>query len=406
MHLKNRILKLLCILCASSVLLLSVPVFAQSDVGKMSSMYGYVLDDYIRTYGVISDEYPHGSPDSGYGTTGVIYADLVNLDSNMPPYMLIYLTEAKYEVVACHVWKYDEATKKAERIAILEKDYSEFTDITGEFGLGWTDEKKYVVYREYREGNIINSNYYTAIGDDAFMYVNNPAYINEVGIVSFNCAEVTSCINDSYYNEALSQFYDKLKDSAANSITLENFADRLSTENEDKLENVASKVIGFKSFDISDYSSSEEYLEAVKSPVTNDRFYLITHIYNLGDEMYYLRFSTDRSYYNYALLRKTDMLDDGYQILKVSTDCIPLCASELDEIKEEYTKNNLLYKKSKRTLKAEKVSADATEKPKREPKIKIDKVFDRKIRIPAACIGGAIMLSLLTILWIKLYSED
>lgn len=406
MHLKNKILKLLCILCASSVLLLNVPVFALNDVGKMSSMYGYVLDDYIRTYGVISDEYPHGSPDSGYGTTGVIYSDLVNLDANMPPYMLIYLTEAKYEVVACHVWKYDAATKKAERIAILEKEYSDFTDITGEFGLGWTDDKKYVVYREYRDGKIINSKYYTAIGDDAFMYVNNPAYINEVGIVSFNCAEVTSCINDSYYNEALSQFYDKLKDTAANSITLENFADRLSAEDEDKLESVASKVIGFKSFDISDYSSSEEYIEAVKSPVTNDRFYLITHIYNLGDEIYYLRFSTDRSYYNYALLRKTDMTDDGYQILKVSTDCIPLSASELDEIKEEYTKNNLLYKKSKHTLKAEKVSADATEKPKREPKIKIDKVFDRNIRIPAACIGGAIVLALLTILWIKLYSDD
>ncbi|MEE1224921.1 MAG: hypothetical protein UH081_06645, partial [Clostridia bacterium] len=86
---KNRIQKILCIICALSVFLLSVPAFAESDLGKMSSMYGYVLDDYIRTYGVISDEYPHGSPDSGFGTTGVIYGDLVRLDNNMPPYMLI-----------------------------------------------------------------------------------------------------------------------------------------------------------------------------------------------------------------------------------------------------------------------------------------------------------------------------
>lgn len=403
---KNRILKLLCVLCASSIFLSGIPVFAQDDTGKMSSMYGYVLDDYIRTYGVISDEYPHGSPDSGYGTTGVIYGDMVKFDADMPPYMLIYLTEAKYEIVACHVWKYNTTEKKAERIAILEKDYGDFTGTTGEFGLGWAGEKKYVVYREYRDGKIIDSEYYTAIGDDAFMYVNNPVYINEVGIVSFNCAEVTSCIDDSYYNKALSRFYDGLKDSAANSITLENFADRLNEDDENCLESVVSRVIGFKSFDIADCNSLKEYNDAIKSPDTNDRFYLITHIYNLGEEIYYLRFSTDRSYYNYALLRKTDMLEDGYQILKVSTDCIPLSASELDEIKEEYIKNNLLYKKSKHTLKAQKNIAQVTEKLKREPKIKINKVFDRNIRIPAACIGGAIVLALLTILWIRLYTDD
>ena len=403
---KNRIQKILCIICALSVFLLSVPAFAETDLGKMSSMYGYVLDDYIRTYGVISDEYPHGSPDSGFGTTGVIYGDLVRLDNNMPPYMLIWLTEGKYKVAACHIWKYDEVLRQAERIAILERDYSQFSDITGEFALGWTDEKRYVVYKEYKDGQIVNSEYYTAVGDDAFRYVNNPAYINEVGIMNFNSEGVSVCINDSYYNEALSQFYDKLKDTAANSITLENFADRLSHEDEDALENIASKVIGFKSFDISDYSTAEEYKSAVRYPITEDRFYLITHIYNLGDEIYYLRFSTDRSYYNYALLRKTDALDEGYQILKVSTDCIPLSGSELEKIKEDCTKNNLLYKKSKHTLKAQKIAEPEVEKPKREPKIKINKVFDKKIRIPAACLGGSIVLSLLTLLWIKLYSDD
>ena len=105
-------------------------------------------------------------------------------------------------------------------------------------------------------------------------------------------------------------------------------------------------------------------------------------------------------------MRKTDALDDGYQILKVSTDCIPLSNSGLTQIKEEYLKNNLLYKKSKNTLKAQKISEPKEEKPKREPKIKVNKIFDRKLRIPAACISGALVLSLLTLLWIKLYSDD
>ena len=200
MPLKNRILKILCIICALSVFLLNVTVLAETDNGKMSSMYGYVLDDYIRTYGVISDEYPDGSPDSGFGTTGVVYGDLVQLDNNMPPYLIIYLTEGKYSVAACHIWKYDEELHQAQRIAILEKDYSHMTETVGEFSLGWTDEKRYVVYKEYKDNQLINSEYYTAVGDDAFRYVNNPAYINESGIMSFDSMHFCSEINDSYYN--------------------------------------------------------------------------------------------------------------------------------------------------------------------------------------------------------------
>ncbi len=407
MLLKNRILRFLCALCAVSIALAQLQAIpladSDTDIGKMSSVYGYVLDDYIRTYGVISSEYPHGSPDSEYGTTGVIYGDTVQLDSSLPPYLLIYLTEAKYQTASCHIWKYNEHLKKAERVAILEKNYNDITDCNGEFSLGWTDNKKYVVYKEYRHGELCNSEYYTAVGNDAFRYVNNPEFVNETGIMDFNRYYFNCDVDVSFYNKALSDFYDTLKNSAADSISLENFADRLDKNDESALEAAAARAVGFKSFDISDYGSIAEYEHAVKSLDATDKFYLITHFYNLGDEIYYMRFSTDRSYYNYALLRKTDVADGGYQLLKIRTDCIPLSGSELAEIKEKYLKNNLLYKKSRKTIKALKTEEA---KPARKAKIHIEKKLDRRIRIPSACIGGAAVILLATLLWIKLYSDD
>lgn len=401
---KNKISRALCAFCAASIVL-SASASADSektDWGKMSSVYGYVLDDYIRTYGVISNEHPDGSLELGT-TTGVVYGDTVMLDSNLPPYLVIYVTEGQYSTASCHIWKYNETTKKAERIAIIEKDYDDIVDKNGEFGLGWTDDKKYIVYKEYQNNTLCNSEYYTAVGEDAFKYVNNPGYINESGIMDFNRYYFHSGINVSEYNLALSDFYDSLKNSAADSIELENFADRLDKEDEEALEKTASKIIGFKSFDINDYSTPAEYEKALAYPETEDRFYLITHLYDLGERIYYMRFSTDRSYYNYALLRKTDTLGDGYQILKVRTDCIPLSASELDEIRDKCVKSNLLYKKSKTALKAQKASE---QNRKKEPKIKIEKKIDKRFRLPAACIGGAIVLSLVALLWIKLFNDD
>lgn len=401
---KNKILRILCSFCAASIVLSASAsaVSEKTDFGKMSSVYGYVLDDYIRTYGVISNEHPDGSLELGT-TTGVVYGDTVMLDSNLPPYLVIYVTEGQYSTASCHIWKYNEATKKAERIAIIEKDYDDIVDKNGEFGLGWTDDKKYIVYKEYQNNALCNSEYYTAVGEDAFKYVNNPGYINESGIMDFNRYYFHSGINVSEYNLALSDFYDSLKNGAADSIELENFADRLDKDDEEALERTASKIIGFKSFDINDYSTPAEYENALAYPETEDRFYLITHLYDLGEKIYYMRFSTDRSYYNYALLRKTDAVSDGYQILKVRTDCIPLSASELDEIRDRCVKSNLLYKKSKTALKAQKSSE---QKQKKEPKIKIEKKIDKRFRLPAACIGGAIVLSLAALLWIKLFNDD
>ena len=141
-----------------------------------------------------------------------------------------------------------------------------------------------------------------------------------------------------------------------------------------------------------------------------DRFYLISEAYNLGDEIYYVRFSTDRSYYNYALLRRSDMADNGYQILKVRTDCIPLSDRELKQIKADYDRNTLLYKKSKGTLKLSKTSkyddSDGLSEPTKAPAIHIEKSLKSSTRLPAVCLGGGIAIALLTVLWVYLYSDN
>ena len=44
---------------------------------------------------------------------------------------------------------------------------------------------------------------------------------------------------------------------------------------------------------------------------------------------------------------ETDREDEKYQILKVRKDCIPLSDRELRQLKDEYLKSTLLYKKAK-----------------------------------------------------------
>ena len=163
----------------------------------------------------------------------------------------------------------------------------------------------------------------------------------------------------------------------------------------------------------------EAALDSLK--LNSDRFYLISNMYNLGDEIYYVRFSTDKTYYNYALLRRSPDAENGYQILKVCTDCIPLADIELREIKEKYKRNILLYKKAKGNIKLERKSkyikdtpmpttsvdaGSAEAKPNSEPKIKITKMIGRHMRLPVACIGGGISIGLLTALWLYLSSDD
>lgn len=378
-------------------------------------MYAYTLNDYIFTYGSLHTENAGDSfhyNDGDAYPNGVIYSEVVNFDSDEEPYLVIFLADAEYTVASCHIWKYDEQKERSERIAILDVNYSLFSDgQVGTFSIGTTNNKRYLIYRVYENDALRRADYYTAIDGDAFKYVIAPTVLSEIGVMDFSNGYFHSNVDISRFNQSLSQFFDKLKNTAADSVTYEDIAEKLSSEDEAQIEAVLKTVTGFTDFDIADYKTMDSYRDALKVKPSGDRFYLISEAYDLGDEIYYVRFSTDRSYYNYALLRRSEDADNGYQILKVRTDCIPLSDRELKQIKTDYDRNTLLYKKTKGKLKLAKPgeAGDNTggqEKERKKPIIQIDKFLDSDAKLPIVCIGGGVAIALLTILWVYLFSDN
>lgn len=411
----------MCLFCVFFVSCVSVFAYdniddgtpSDSPNGKMSAIYGYVLNDYINTYGVMSLEYPLGNtaPDGG-APSGVVYADIINFDSSENPYLAIFIADGAYGVGSCHIWSYNEVSEKAKRTAILDFPYGGLTDRRGGVFIGWNGDKRYIIYKEFSGENIYLTRYYTVINGEAFMYVNAPAPVNDTAVIDFNSDSFRSYIDISNYNLSLTGFFNKLKSSSAMSVTYEDIADKISGEEEALLEKTAANASGFDNFDIENYDDIEEYENALSSESGRERFYLITNVYALGEELYYVRFSTDCSYYNYVLLRRTDRTDEKYQILKVRKDCIPLSDRELRQLGEEYSKSTLLYKKARDSIA---LAPARTAVPKaggdgsliRPPKIfDIPKTLDSRTAKPAALIGSAVILGLLTLLWVYVLGTD
>lgn len=411
---KNRIFRFLSAFCAA-VITMSCLTFssvnADEPVGKMSSVYAYVLNDYLYTYGAMHTENAGDSfinnGDGTYAPNGIVYSEIVNFDANENPYLVIFLADAGYSTTSCHVWRYDEEKEKAERIAILDINYTQLTNgQVGVFSLGSNDEKRYIMYSLFENDVLQHTDYYTVINGDAFEYVNAPQVLSEAGVIDFSSSYFHPGVDISQFNKYIDRFFDSLKNSAADSVTYEDIAGRLKDEDEAQIEAVLKDAVNYNDFDIAEYSSIEEYQNALVAEPNGDRFYLISEAYNLGDEIYYIRFSTDRSYYNYALLRRSDDADNGYQILKVRTDCIPLSDRELKQIKTDYDRNTLLYKKSQGSLKLLRTSKYSNSESSKEPVIDIEKIMHSSARLPAVCIGGGVAIAMLTILWVYLYSDN
>lgn len=414
--LKNRIFRFLSVFC-SIVIGLSCLTFstvnADEIVGKMSSVYAYVLNDYLFTYGAMHTDNAgdtlRNNGDGSYDPNGVVYGEIVNFDANDNPYLVIFIADKEYDTASCHVWKYNTTSEKAERIAILNIKMSNLQDgEVGVFSLGANNQKRYIIYKSYINDVLQNTDYYTVIDGETFEYVNAPQVLSEIGVMDFSNSYFHSNVDISDFNENIGQFFDDLKNAAADSVTYENIADRLYDEDEKQIETVLKDVVNYSDFDIANYTSMDEYKKALDVEPNGDRFYLISEAYDLGDEIYYIRFSTDRSYYNYALLRRSDDAENGYQILKVRTDCVPLSDRELKQIKTDYDRNTLLYKKAKGSLKLCKESKYETDTPKetKEPIIQIEKSLNSSARLPIICIGGGIAVALLTILWVYMYSDN
>ena len=411
---KNRIYKAICLLTCAIITLSSVciPTMAKEEAsansaGIMTSVYGYKLNDYIIDYGVVSSPSIDGFFDindtkSTSDVGGIIYADLVDFNKNNCPFLVIYLLDKNSANFEVHILGYDNEKTSAELIGVISKPYNEIPlNCSGEFNIGHDDKKCYISYKEYQDHMLVNSQYYTVIDNDAIMYIKSPTGVNDVGIVDFNQAYSHSSMDISYYNKTLGLFFKKLKDTTADSVTHEDISERLSNDDEALLEDALAKAVNYCDFDISRFKSMAEYRQAMDHTTNSDRFYLISNMYSLGEEIYYVRFSTDRSFYNYALFRKSDSAPDGYQLLKVRTDCIPLSDIELAKIYDEYRRSTLLLKKSRHSLELERAPKNNSNKAS-IPKIDVEKKIDSGLRTPLALIGGGISLAILVAVWIIL----
>lgn len=391
-----------------------IPVSAQNN-GIMASVYGYALNDYISNYGVVSTAVNNecfAMGDEAYMSPngGIVYADFIKFNENDIPFMVIFLADKNKMCCEVHILRYDDEAKETELIGVISKPYDTIEEnFCGEFNIGHFDGKSYISYKTYENHSLINSEYYTVIGNNAFMYVKSPEGISDIGIMDFNSRYFHSGMDLSNYNNTLGAFFKKLKDDTADSVTHEDISERLTLEEEEKLEDALSKAVNYCDFDISRFKSMAEYRVAMDNITNSDRFYLITNMYSLGEEIYYVRFSTDRSFYNYTLLRRSDSVENGYQLLKVRTDCIPLSDFELENIYNTYKRNTLLMKKTKIPLKLEKETK--LDKPLFNfnlPKINIEKKLSESSKIPAALIGGGICLAILIAVWIiliKIYDD-
>lgn len=409
--------RILCFLCSLILVTINMTVFsadtfddapADAPNENIAASYGYVLNDYINEYGVISSENPNGYWGISGIPNGLVYADIVNFENNELPCLVLFLASAATKSVECHIWGYDLEHNKPRQITSISKTLSQFTDTRGQFAIGWNNDKRYVVYHTLDNDNL-QGNYFTVINSEAFSYVNPPVGVSEASVMYFNKEKIFSDVDISGYNKALTVFFDKLKNAAADSVTYEEVTDTISDDEMSGIESAASKASAAGNFDILNYSTLESYEDALNSQADGDKFYLVSNVYSLGDEMYYVRFSTDRSFYNYTLLRHTER-DEKYQILKTRMDCIPLSDRELTITYNEYKRSALLYKKAKSTMDSYSTTARVpmrTDSIIKLPKLfHLPKILDGRIKKPAVFISSALTILLITGLWVFMYSYD
>ena len=385
-----------------------LPAHAEGIIGKAASVFGYALNDRMFQYGVIrtdalGDDVEMNTDEGNY-PSGVIYSDIIYFDNNDDPYLVIFRANGAERCVSTDIYRYDDTLQRAENIAVISKGYNTDDGVEGQFAVGENGDTQYIIYREYTNGIETNAEYYTVINGTAYKYINSPPCAASSGIVSWNSEFFRPYVDVSSGNAPLNDFFSELKDASAQSVTYEDISEKITEAETERLEDILTRAARFTDFDIGKYSSLADYNLALTQRNTEDKFYLITNLYDLGDEIYYARFSTDKSFYNYALLRRTDDSDEPYQLLVSRTDSIPLSDIELTRFKEVLSRNKLVAKAARGSIETESVpflhsNDDGThaEKPLTMPKL-----IDSSLRRPVALIcGGACMVTLI-ILWVYL----
>lgn len=416
--LQTALKKYICLLCSLILIALNITAYTVSaDTAapmdepddSIAAAYGTVLNNYINDYGVISTEHPAGFIDAEQAPNGLIYADIIKFNDEESPYLTLFLANSAAHTAECHIWGYNEKSGKPRQTAALARKLDLFTQTNGYFSIGWNDTKRYIVFKEQDSFNEFAYDYYTVIDREAFAYVNRPGGVEEAPVMHFDSGAIYSDVNITDYNAALSEFFDNLKNTAADSVSYNDVLDELTIGDASLIDKTVKHAAELGNFDIFSYNTMEEYEAALSEQKQAADFNTVSNVYALGDEMYYVRFSTDSSFYNYTLLRRTEHYEK-YQILKTRMDCIPLSDRELAMLFNEYKRSPLLYKKAKANPDT---SSPSALMPPRNNKMfsfpqlfHIPKLLDENVRRPAVFIGAAMTVLLITGLWIFMYSDD
>ena len=414
MILNKRLYRLLCFVCAFtiSVSFIMLPTWAEDQSGRKASVFAYALNDEMAKYGVITTmecgETIGIDRAAGIYPSGVIYADMIDFDNNESPYLVIWRADAARGCVSFDIYKYDIITKEASLAGIVSKGYNIGDGLSGEVAIGYNETQRYLVYNEYLGTEKVRSEYFTVVNGTAFQFLEPPAYGQEVGIASFTNYMLRTEVDTTCYNHYLDEFFSGLKNASADSVTYEDIADTVSLDELERIEAVLSQTVGLGVFDIGKYYTLEKYNKALADKMTDDKFYSVTNLYELGEQLYYVRFATNRSFYNYAMLRRTPVLESGYQLLCMRCDSIPLSDKELEGLKEAYKHNKLVMKKARGSIAEKTGSIFGRKHPeeKAQKPVDVPKLINHDLRKPIGFIGGGLCLILFVVFWIYITSDE
>ncbi len=124
--LKNRIFRLLSVFCFDCNFNVLSYVQQLLLLMSLSARWRRYMLMYLITICTLTVQCTHENAGDSLSISednipnGVVYSDIVNFDANENPYLVIFLADSGYTTASCHVWKYDEETENAERIAILD----------------------------------------------------------------------------------------------------------------------------------------------------------------------------------------------------------------------------------------------------------------------------------------------
>ena len=411
--LKKRLYKLLCLLCVCTVLLSigempSGAINPTDPAGNTAYVFAHKLEDAIERYGVVKTEERGGSVEmnisAGIYPTGVIYGDIIDFDNNESPYLVIFRSDGNQACASIDVYGYNAQKKEAELKSMITRSYNLMDGKTGAFTIGCNDTKRYIVYNEFIDNEKTRSDFYTIIDGTAFRSVSEPEHVNECAVFNYSNNMLHPDVDVSNSNRALNEFVCFLKDSSADSVSYADISDAVVEEEEAKIEKVLKNAAKFTSFDICEYKNMSDYNTAQRKTDCDNIFYSVTNLYDLGDQLYYVRFATDKAFYNHAILRRTQSIDEGYQLLAVETDSVPLSDMELEDLKTAYAHNKLVYKKDSGSI-VKKAGLDL-KMFSFDKIINVPKPINSDLRRPAALIGGAICLVMFVVLWVYMASDD